>query len=185
MLGAVKKTLLLYAHPNAHSSRANRRLVSELKSLPNLTVHSLYEQYPEFYIDVAAEQRLLREHQLIIWQHPLYWYSMPPLMKLWIDQVLAFDFAYGPEGKALHGKQLMLSLTVGGAKGAYRPGEAHGHPLSTYLAPYEQTARFCGMDWQPPKIFYEALGADDASLEAHADELRAAIETLALIRREV
>jgi glutathione-regulated potassium-efflux system ancillary protein KefG len=177
----VKKTLLLYCHPNAQASRANRRIVEELRQIPHLTFHPLYEHYPEFYIDVAREKRLLLEHQVVIWQHPLYWYSMPPLMKLWLDQVLEYDFAYGPDGSSLRGKQLMLSLTTGGARGNYRAGELHGAELSSYLTPYEQTARFCGMDWQNPQVLYEALDASDEDLSAYALRLRSLVEDLARV----
>lgn len=177
----MKKALLIYAHPNAPASRANRRLVDELRQIPNLTCHSLYEQYPEFYLDVPREKELLREHQLIIWQHPFYWYSMPPLMKLWLDQVLEYNFAYGPEGGALRGKQALLSLTVGGARASYREGEQHGRDISAYLAPYEQVARFCGMEWLNPQILFESLNANEAELGAYAGRLRALVEDVTRI----
>jgi len=177
----VKKVLLVYAHPNAAASRANQRIVEELKKIPHLTFHPLYETYPEFYIDVAREKHLLLEHHVVIWQHPFYWYSMPPLMKLWLDQVLEYDFAYGPEGKSLRGKQILLSLTTGGSHANYQEGSLHGAELRHYLRPYEQVARFCEMDWQAPQVFYEALDASDEALRHYAERLRARVEDLARI----
>jgi putative NADPH-quinone reductase len=177
----VKKILLVYCHPNAHASRANRLIVEELRQIPHLTFHPLYDTYPEFYIDVAREKRLLLEHHVVIFQHPFYWYSMPPLMKLWLDQVLEYDFAYGPAGGSLRGKQLLLSVTAGGSFADYAPGALHGNDIGAYLAPYEQTARFCEMDWQAPEVFYEALGAGDQALLTHARKLRARVEHLARV----
>ena len=83
-----------------------RFLVQQIPAIPEITFHDLYEKYPDFNIDVENEKRLLADHQIIIWHHPFYWYSAPPLLKQWIDLVLEFGWAYGPGGNALEGKIL-------------------------------------------------------------------------------
>src|SRR5207344_2229546 len=118
--------LVITAHPQMEQSRINRRLMRAARKLPadsppKVLVRDLYSLYPDYLIDVAAEQALLASARLIVWQHPIQWYSMPPLMKLWVDEVLAFGWAYGPGGTALRGKDLWLVATTGGPHESYHP----------------------------------------------------------------
>ena len=76
----------------------------------------------------------------MVWQHPIHWYGMPPLMKLWLDEVLAFGWAYGPGGTALRGKDLWLVASTGGAEESYRPDSYNRYFFDAFLPPYEQTA---------------------------------------------
>ena len=102
--------LVLAAHPQFESSRVNRALAQAAAALGERQVElrDLYALYPDYLIDVEAEQAALARARLVVWQHPIHWYSMPPLMKLWVDEVLAFGWAYGPGGTALKGKDLWL-----------------------------------------------------------------------------
>ena len=93
-----------------------------IKDTEGITFHNLYEAYPDFHIDVNREQQLLQEHDIIVWQHPFYWYSSPSLLKEWIDLVLQHGFAYGKKGTALQGKQVLSAITTGGRVEAYQPG---------------------------------------------------------------
>ncbi len=168
----MKKILCLYAHPNPQRSRANRKIVESLTPLANLSFRPLYELYPEFYIDVKREQQLLQEHDLIFFQHPFYWYSMPPLLKLWMDSVLEFDFAYGPKGRALVGKDFLLSITTGGPLDSYAPSGYNRFPLSAFFPPYEQTARLCGMQWHEPLVLHHSTRVSEDTLLQHAESVR-------------
>ncbi len=110
----MKKTLVLFAHPFSKNSRVNRTIMEKIRGADNVTVHDLYEEYPYFHIKVDREQELLMENDLIVWQHPFYWFNMPPLMKMWCDAVLHRGFAFGPDGSRLQGKIFFLSVTTGG-----------------------------------------------------------------------
>lgn len=114
---------------------------------------------------------------MIVWQHPIYWYSPPPLLSLWFEKVLARGWAYGKGGEALRGKACLWVPTTGGDTQAYREGGMHGRPFDQYVPPVEQTARFCGMTWQPPLILHGSHHATDEQLQAHAREYRARLST--------
>ena len=92
--------LVLYAHPAPHKSRINRRLATAAREVDGITFRDLYELYPDFVIDVEEEQKLLKEHDVIVWQHPFYWYSAPSLVKEYLDLVLTYGWAYGEGGTA-------------------------------------------------------------------------------------
>ena len=92
--------LVIYAHPLGRHSIANRVLVDAIRDLPSVTVRDLYEIYPDYNVDPATEQPLIEAAQLLVLQHPVYWYSVPPLLKQWLDTVFHVGWAYGPGGTA-------------------------------------------------------------------------------------
>ena len=100
-----------------------RLLVQQIPDIPEITFHDLYEKYPDFNIDIENEKKLLADHQIIIWHHPFYWYSAPPLLKQWIDLVLEFGWAYGPGGDALEGKILFQLHHYGRASDQHTAGK--------------------------------------------------------------
>jgi glutathione-regulated potassium-efflux system ancillary protein KefF len=160
--------VLVYAHPYPQRSRANAALLQAAADLQGVKLHMLYDLYPDFAIDVEAEQRALRAADVVVWQHPLYWYSVPALLKLWFDKVLALGFAYGQGGTALHGKRCQWMVTTGGDPGSYGERGMHEQPFDHFVAPIEQTARFCGMRWQPPLVLHGAHRVSDRELHAAA-----------------
>ncbi|RLD49728.1 MAG: NAD(P)H oxidoreductase [Bacteroidetes bacterium] len=149
-----KRILILFFHPLAHKSRVNRVLINSVKEMEGITIKNMYDLYPDFHIDVKAEQRDLLNHDLIIWQHPFYWYSSPSLLKEWIDLVLVHGFAYGREGKALAGKQIMTAITTGGRNEAYIPEDGKRYSVPQLLAPFEQTVHLCRMNYLPPFVVH-------------------------------
>ncbi len=144
------KILILFAHPRFEQSRTNQVLVRAIPRNEHITFHDLYEHYADFNVDIAREQRLLLEHDIIIWHHPMYWYSSPPLLKQWIDMVLAFGWAYGPGGEALKGKSLFNVFTSGGPREVYQREGRNRFTVREFLTPFEQTARLCHMHYLPP-----------------------------------
>lgn len=144
------KTLILFAHPRLERSRFNKALLERIPKHPDLTVADLYELYPDFNIDIAKEKERLATHEMIIWQHPIYWYSCPPLLKQWIDMVLEFQWAYGPGGNALAGKKVFNCVTTGGTTDAYQHEGRNRFTLREFLSPFDQTAHLCKMTYLPP-----------------------------------
>lgn len=148
------KILIIFAHPAMHKSRINRALIETARSIRGVEVNDLYENYPDFFIDVKKEQKLLQEHQIIIWHHPFYWYSAPALLKEWIDLVLEHNFAYGKSGTILHGKWVMNCITTGGNADVYREEGKNHFTINQFLIPYHQTAMLCGMHYLPPFVVH-------------------------------
>jgi glutathione-regulated potassium-efflux system ancillary protein KefF len=155
---------LVYAHPYPDRSRANRMLLDGVRDVPGLTVRSLYELYPDFDIDAETERARIAAADVLVWQHPTYWYSVPALLKHWFDKVLTRGFAYGESGTALHGKRCLWVTTTGGNIASYRPGGMHEHPFHVFVPPIEQTARFCGMQWEEPLILHASHTITDEAV---------------------
>jgi putative NADPH-quinone reductase len=160
--------LVLFAHLAIQESRINRVMVEAIRDLEHVTVHDLLETYPDFFIDVGAEQRRLLATDLIVFQHPIYWYSAPGIFKHWQDVVLVRGFAYGEGTQALRGKDFMLAVSTGAPVEAYRPGGAHHYSLTELLRPSEQMARFCGMRYLPPLVLQGGHGLSSEIIREHA-----------------
>lgn len=146
----MRKVLVLFAHPKFEHSKVNQALIQAISGLENIEIRDLYELYPDFNISIQAEQEALFEAEVIIWHHPIYWYSCPPLMKQWIDLVLEFAWAYGPGGIYLKGKYVINTITSGGSQEAYQIEGRNNYKIEDFLRPFEQTARLCNMVYLPP-----------------------------------
>ncbi|HSC89460.1 MAG TPA: NAD(P)H-dependent oxidoreductase [Polyangiaceae bacterium] len=175
-MGGEPRLLLIYAHPYPERSRAGHTMIAALEDLPGVRIRALYDLYPSFDIDVEAEQQALTEARGLIWQHPIYWYSPPALLKQWFEKVLVRGFAYGPGGTALHGKECLWAPTTGGPFDSYRPGALHGRPFADYVPVVEQTARFCGMGWREPFVVHGSHQVTQTQLERLALDYRERVE---------
>ncbi len=162
-----KKILILFAHPASKRSKMNVALRGAIEGLADVTVHDLYARYPDFLIDVAKEQQLCLDHDVLVIQHPFYWYSTPAIINEWLDLVLEHGWAYGTGGRALEGKIFLQALTAGGDATAYSAMGSNRFTLRELTLPLRATANLCRMRWLPP---YAVLGVHRG---LHSDELAA------------
>lgn len=177
----MKKILLIFAHPAFQKSRVNARLTEGLMEMEGITFHDLYQAYPEFDIDVAAEQRLLSDHDVIVFHHPFFWYSTPALLKEWQDLVLEHGWAYGSQGNQLKDKWFFNIITTGGSAAAYSQQGYNFYTLRQLLAPIEQTAKLCKMVFLPPYVVHGTHAITPAEIAAFRDDGQ---RLLAMIRDE-
>ncbi|AWB44878.1 general stress protein [Paenibacillus sp. CAA11] len=162
------RTLVIVAHPNLEKSCINKRWVEELKEKSGVTVHNLYEVYPDEQIDVQREQQLAMEHDRIVFQFPFYWYSTPPLLKKWQDLVLTYGWAYGSQGDNLHGKELLVALSAGSPIENYRPEGRNKFTIEELLRPLEATSNLIGIKLLPYFVQYNASMLTDDELDRSA-----------------
>lgn len=146
----MNKILILFAHPRFEKSKTSRALLKNIRQTSGVTLHDLYEEYPDFNIDIEREKTLLLNHQVIAWHHPLYMYSAPALLKQWLDMVLEHGWAHGSRGNNLKDKIIFNALTIGGTKEAYTAGGHNKYTISEFLRPFAQTAALCKMIYLPP-----------------------------------
>ena len=166
------RLLVLFAHPRPRQSVVQRAMLAAIAGLTDITVRDLYAVYPDFMIDARREQTLLLEHDLVVLQHPLYWYSSPAIIKEWLDVVLEEGWAYGPGGTRLRGKFLLNALSTGGPTEAYHSKGRNRFAVRQLLAPYDQTAYLCGMGWLEPFVIHSGRKLDVATLTHKAEIYR-------------
>jgi glutathione-regulated potassium-efflux system ancillary protein KefF len=167
------RTLVIHAHPRPSQSLVIKAMQAVFEGDAHTETRNLYDLYPDFDIHVSAEQQALARANLVVWLAPIHWYSVPALLKHWFDQVLAHGWAFGPGGDALRGKTAWWVASAGGSMSDYASGGAHQRPFADFVAPIEQTARFCGMRWLPPHIEYGGHSHTGGQLAACTDSLAA------------
>jgi glutathione-regulated potassium-efflux system ancillary protein KefG len=173
------RVLVLFAHPALQKSRVNRAFADAVQRLERVTFHDLYEVYPEMHLNVDREQQLLLAHDVIVFQHPMYWYSTPAILKEWQDLVLEWGFAYGDGGTALRGKKFLSAISTGGPDEAYRRDGFNRFTIRELLVPIEQTARLCGMEYLPPFVLHAVLSMSPAQIASAATEYAAILRSIA------
>ena len=165
------KILHLTFHPNLSQSKVNAAW-HQMAQKAKITVRDMYSLYPDFKIDVEKEQAELLKYDRIVLQFPFYWYSCPPLLKKWLDDVLTFGFAYGPEGTLkLAGKELVICTSVGGPADSYVPGGYNNFTVPGFLRPFQQTAFLCRMIYCTPYWIHGAVIADDEKVRDSGEKM--------------
>lgn len=161
------KIMNLVFHPDLKGSRVNRIWKEQLEDSGKVGLsRDMYADYPDFQIDVEREQQLLLEHDRIIFQFPFYWYSSPPLLKKWLDDVLSYGFAYGRTGGKLRGKDLQILLSVGGQEKFYTGFDIYA-TIYDLLRPFQLTANLCQMNYMIPQWMYQADSASEETILEH------------------
>ena len=154
-------------------------MLNGVKHQEHVTIRDLYEEYPDFHIDVQREQNLLVDHDVIVWHHPFYWYSCPPIIKQWIDTVLEYGWAYGKEGNALQRKKCLQVITAGAEREVYCQQGSNVYTVNEFLRPFEQTARLCKMDYLPPYAVMGTHKLDENGLQTHVKHYQQIMRYLA------
>jgi glutathione-regulated potassium-efflux system ancillary protein KefG len=175
----MNKILILFGHPAFRRSTINAALREAVETLDGVTFHDLYATYPDFLIDVSHEQKLCESHDIIVFQHPFYWYSTPSIIKEWFDLVLEHGWAYGSTGNALKGKLTFQALTAGGSQENYCADGLNLFTIRELTTPFRATVNLCGVDWLPP---FAVLGIHQGLPEnervRHAEDYRRTIIAL-------
>jgi glutathione-regulated potassium-efflux system ancillary protein KefF len=176
---AACQVLVLYAHRIPRASRVNRRLAEAAAQIDGVWVNDLYETYPDFFIDVPRERKLVAGAHTVVLLYPTEWYACPALLKEWFDVVLGdawqqdrFSTDGGP-------RRCWLATSTGAAAADFAPGRRHGRPFADYLAPLQQTAQVCGMQWLDPLVLHAAHEIDAATVDAHVARFEAQLRALA------
>jgi putative NADPH-quinone reductase len=163
-----KKVLVLYAHPSQRRSEVNQVLFTDAQAIDGVTTIDLYFEYPTYNIDIDKEQQRLLDHDVIIFQFPLYWYSTPSILKEWQDLVLEYGFAYGQGGDALQDKVFLCAITAGGKEDAYQTDGYNHFTIRELLQPLEQMATLTHMIYLPPfALFGSRTAKEDNTIAQH------------------
>ncbi|ELS0751528.1 NAD(P)H-dependent oxidoreductase [Vibrio vulnificus] len=173
------KVLVIYAHPSQHRSEVNAPLFAAAQAVDGVTCVDLYAEYPQFDINIDKEQSRLLEHDVIVFQFPLYWYSTPALLKEWQDLVLEYGFAYGTDGTALQDKLMLCVVSAGGKEEAYK-AEGYNHfTIRQLLAPIEQMAALTSMHYLPPfAIFGARTALEENRIDQHVERYVTLLQAL-------
>lgn len=143
-----KNILLVSGHTDIKHSIANKTIIRNLKSeFKNLEVSSLCELYPDYNINIPAEQEKLKKADVIILQFPMFWYDAPSILRKYFEDVMTHGFAFGKNGDALKGKHIIVSLTIGGREQDYQHNEQN-FEIREFMYSFQQLSKKCNMRWE-------------------------------------
>ncbi len=175
----MKKVLIQFAHPARSKSSINNAMRRAVEGLDNVTVNDLYAMYPEFLIDIEREQALCEQHDIIVFQHPFYWYSTPAIMKEWQDLVLQHGWAFGSKGNALRDKLYLQAFTAGGDADTFQEHGKNFFTIREFMAPLIATVSLCKMQWLPPFVVTGVhRGLPQDKVQYYAEQYRKVILAL-------
>lgn len=184
----MKNILVIAGHGNFDASTANNTLLDELAArYPEAEIRRLSRLYPDFNIDVAAEQAAIVKADVVVFQFPLNWYQTPAILKQWMDQVLAYGFAYGT-GAQMGGKKFVVSYTAAAPDECYVGEAAAFVNFEHILDLFRASAKMCGMDFAGavvengytpnPTGDAAVVAAQQAKAKAQAQRLFAVIDAV-------
>lgn len=140
--------LVVCGHTDLKNSVANKAILENLrKEFPSAEIDELITLYPDYKFDVRAEQDKLVKADVIVLQFPFFWYNCPSIMRKWFEDVLSYGFAYGSNGKALAGKKLLVSLTLGAPADMYQHDASQKFEIGEFMPSFMQLANLCSMQW--------------------------------------
>ncbi|MBC7826671.1 MAG: NAD(P)H-dependent oxidoreductase [Chitinophagaceae bacterium] len=172
------RILLLFAHPALEKSRVHAAMLKRVQQITDITINDLYQQYPFFDIDIQREQELLLSNDIFVFQHPLYWYSSPAIVKQWQDLVLEHGWAYGKNGRMLEGKKIFHVITSGGRAESYNKEGYNAYSIQDFLRPVERTARLCRMEYWPPYVIHGTHRMNEADINIQSIQYAALLSAL-------
>jgi glutathione-regulated potassium-efflux system ancillary protein KefF len=155
----MSKTLMILAHPVIENSIGNKNISDNFSKEANTELRHLDKLYPDFNIDVEAEQEALLNADIIIFQFPLFWYNMPAMLKHWIDKVFEYGFAFGT-GSKLTGKKVIVSFTIGSPETDY-PYET----VQKITFPFQGLAEYCKLQYLGEIFCNDINGYSDSAKE--------------------
>lgn len=164
-----RSILVLYAHPRPSRSVVNRRLRRVAEGISQVAVVDLYAEYPTHHIDARREQARVAGVDVLIFQHPVYWFSAPSLVKEWVDRVVTYGWALG-ESEALKGKIYLHAVTTAASHGVFAQEVTGRAALRAQFHPFEAMAGLCGMRYLPPFSLFREEGRESRAerLDLHA-----------------
>ena len=159
------KTTVFVFHPDLEKgSRINANL-AKAASEAGFEVRDVYRLYPDFKINVAAEQTVLESSDRIVLQFPIYWYQTPALLKQWFDSVLEYGWAYGSTRKALFGKEVLLVASFGAGTEDYHLDGRFHTTVEEVLKPIATIQYHTGLLFLEPFITTGTLNLSDEALD--------------------
>lgn len=172
----MKKTLAIFAHPYFEYSTTNVALIKAYEISDKITFRDLYEEYPDFHIAAFKERKRIREYERLVFHFPLIWFGMPPLLRLWIDEV--FDMSWKAESNhPLMNKDAVVIVTVGGTEGNYQKDGLYKTTIEELMKPLILSLEVVGIEVKEIIAIYQSDDLEGVDLQKFSDKITKTLET--------
>lgn len=173
------KTLVIVSHPYPENSRVIKYLAESITDLNDVTVRNLEALYGNDItaIDVAAEQAACAGMERIVFMYPIHWFNLTPMLKAYLNEVWTYGWAFGPEGNALQGKEMLVVVAAGAGADMYSLDGLINSTMEQVLTPMKACALYVGMRYPEPITLLGSLAATDEQLVAVQKQLVDRLQT--------
>lgn len=171
------KTLVIVSHPYQENSHTISALEKIAQNQLQVTIRNLDLIYGQdiSHFDVNMEQAACAAADRIVYLFPIHWFNLTPMLKAYLNEVWTYGWAFGPEGKALAGKEMQVVTTAGASQYTYSADGMIESTMDAVLTPMKASALYVGMTYLPPLALYEAMGVSGDRLETFAEQFKLAL----------
>ena len=152
----MKKTLVLFAHPFLEFSNNNKELTNFYERHQQFTFRDLYEEYPDFHIPAFRERKRIVEYDRFIFHFPIIWFGMPPLLRLWLDEVVDGNWINGQAKNPFENKEVFLLVTTRSKERSFGKNGKHGYTIEELISGLLVTLKIFKVNIKNIYIVYEA-----------------------------
>lgn len=152
----MKSTLVLFAHPYLEYSSSNRELINFYERHQHYTFRDLYEEYPDFHIAAFRERKRIFEYERFIFHFPLVWFGIPPLLKLWLNEVLDQDWQKPETENPLDGKEVTILVTTVSKESSFGKEGKHQYTVDELISELIVSLRAFKADISNIMVVYES-----------------------------
>ena len=162
-----KKTLVIFAHPYLEYSNSNRELINFYERHQHFTFRDLYEEYPDFHIPAFRERKRIKNYDRIIFHFPIIWFGMPPLLRLWIDEVFDRNWLKADAENPIKGKEVFFLITTGGKEKSFQKDGSYQYTIDEMISGLIVSLRVFGAEIKDMMIVYEVEKLSKKQIIAH------------------
>jgi len=167
----LKKTLAIFAHPYFEYSTTNVELIKAYESSEQLIFKDLYEEYPDFHIATFRERKRIWDYQRLVFHFPLIWFGLPPLLRLWIDEV--FDMSWKAESNhPLMNKDAIIIVTIGAAEENYQKDGLYKTTIEELMKPLTLSLEVNGIEVKEIIAVYKADDLESEELKNTTERIK-------------
>ncbi|UZT96983.1 NAD(P)H-dependent oxidoreductase [Chryseobacterium fluminis] len=166
----MKKTLVIFAHPYLEHSNSNAEIINFYVRHQHFTLRDLYEEYPDFHIAAFRERKRLQNYDRFIFQFPLIWFGMPPLLRLWIDEVFDREWLKDGQDNPLEGKEIHILVTTGGKERSFTKEGTYRYTIEELISGLIVSLNVFKANIKNIKVVYEANKLSKKEIVIHKKE---------------
>ena len=152
----MKKTLVLFAHPFLEFSNSNKELTNFYERHQQFTFRDLYEEYPDFHIPAFRERKRLVNYDRFILHFPIIWFGMPPLLRLWLDEVVDGNWVNGNSKNPFENKEIYILVTTRSKERSFGKNGKHGYTIEEMISGLLVTLKIFKANVKNIYIVYES-----------------------------
>ena len=162
-----KKTLVIFTHPYLEYSNSNRELINFYERHLHFTFRDLYDECPDFHIAAFRERKRIKNYDRIIFHFPIIWFGMPPLLRLWIDEVFDRTWLKENEENPLQGKEVFFLVTTGGKEKSFQKNGTYNYTIDELISGLIVSLKVFGAKIKDIMVVYEVEKLSKKEIISH------------------